>query len=350
MTAADGQAAANIRVFQGEDDDTRHNTLVGQFMIEGLADVHAGNQIVVRLDLDLDGILKVTATERATGLARQVTIDNATERFRKTQRTDAVDRIEAAFRTMEGRDDQPLTIDVTPPSVDGDLPPDVRDATQAARDLITKANRLIPDANPDDASELSAMLTDLEAAIDRRFGRRDPPDLGRGRGSRLLPGRRLKWRTPIPFTSRPYAARPAGPRNPGRTAADAARATSACSASSPKSMNEPGASASNPSAWADLPRPGTRRDVASRSLPMKDPAGCWPWSRCSPRTGPPRPGSPGRSRPERAGSSRTPLLSGARSRSQSQSTPVRLTSDRVVHRGPRVTGGLPASARRRHLP
>ena len=63
-----------------EDDDTRHNTLVGQFLIEGLADVHAGNQIVVRLDLDLDGILKVTATERATGLARQVTIDNATER------------------------------------------------------------------------------------------------------------------------------------------------------------------------------------------------------------------------------------------------------------------------------
>ena len=92
---------AEIRVFQGENEDTRYNTLVGEFTIEGLADVDAGNQIVVRLDLDLSGILKVTATERLTGLAQQVTIDNAMERFRNRQRTDAVDRLEAIFETAE---------------------------------------------------------------------------------------------------------------------------------------------------------------------------------------------------------------------------------------------------------
>ena len=81
-TCHDDQQEAEIRVFQGENDDTRYNTLVGEFMIEGLAEVPAGNQILVRLDLDLSGILKVTATERATGLAKQVTIDNAMERFR----------------------------------------------------------------------------------------------------------------------------------------------------------------------------------------------------------------------------------------------------------------------------
>ena len=57
--------------------------MVGEFLIEGLAEVPAGNQILVRLDLDLNGILKVTATERATGLAKHVVIDNAMERFRK---------------------------------------------------------------------------------------------------------------------------------------------------------------------------------------------------------------------------------------------------------------------------
>ena len=124
---------------------------------------------MVRLDLDLDGILKVTAIERATGLARQVTIDNATERFRKTQRTDAVDRIEAAFQTIEGR------IPLVPPTDDpsdsdeaADLPPDLREPTRAARELVAKANRLLPEANPEDASELKAMLTDLDAAIARR--------------------------------------------------------------------------------------------------------------------------------------------------------------------------------------
>ena len=63
-TACDSQKAAEIRVFQGENDDTRYNTLVGEFHVEGLAGVPAGNQILVRLDLDLSGILKVTATER----------------------------------------------------------------------------------------------------------------------------------------------------------------------------------------------------------------------------------------------------------------------------------------------
>ena len=89
-------------MFQGENQDTRYNTLVGEFVIEGLAEVPAGNQILVRLDLDLNGILKVTATERATGLAKHVVIDNATERFRHSQRSDAVDRLEAVFGTQSG--------------------------------------------------------------------------------------------------------------------------------------------------------------------------------------------------------------------------------------------------------
>ena len=107
-TACDGQDAAEIRVFQGENEDTRYNTLVGEFLIEGLAEVPAGNQILVRLDLDLSGILKVTATERATGLAKHVIIDNAMERFRTRQRSDAVDRLEAAFETVEDQEGEDL--------------------------------------------------------------------------------------------------------------------------------------------------------------------------------------------------------------------------------------------------
>ena len=66
-TVSDEQDVAEICVYQGENDDTRYNTLVGDFTIEGLARVDAGNQILVRLDLDLNGILKVTATEWLTG-------------------------------------------------------------------------------------------------------------------------------------------------------------------------------------------------------------------------------------------------------------------------------------------
>jgi len=163
-TVADGQKTVQIRVFQGEDDDTRHDALVGEFAIEGLAAVHAGNQIVVKLDLDLNGILKVTATERATGLARQVTIDNAMERFRRRHRTDAVDRLEAVFRTSA----DPLALPA-PASAGTSAPPEAAPspALRSARDLVAKAERVLAGANPEDAAELKALLVDLRSAIDR---------------------------------------------------------------------------------------------------------------------------------------------------------------------------------------
>jgi molecular chaperone DnaK len=166
-TASDRQKEAEICVYQGENDDTRYNAQVGEFLVEGLAQVDAGNQIVVRFDLDLSGILKVTATERVTGLAKQVTIDNAIERFRVRQRTDAVDRLEAIFGTTEetrealpGPVRSTTLLDIAPPTEEES--PDVR----AARELVAKAERVLIGANAEDAADLRALLTDLRSAID----------------------------------------------------------------------------------------------------------------------------------------------------------------------------------------
>ncbi len=169
-TVVDNQKSAEIRVFQGENQDTRYNTLVGEFDIEGLAAVPSGNQILVRLDLDLNGILKVTATERATGLAKHVVIESATERFRQSQRSDAVDRLEAVFGTLE-QPHRPLVALPEPdqnsfPSSDF-MTPTLRQAVETARALVAKAKSLESDANAEDAEELRVMLTDLQAAVDR---------------------------------------------------------------------------------------------------------------------------------------------------------------------------------------
>ena len=168
-TVSDGQKGADIRVFQGEEEDTRYNTLIGSVKIEGLAAVDAGNQIVVRLDLDLSGILKVTATERLTGLSRRVTIDNAMERFRTRQRTDAVDRLEAIFGTADDAPDMPLALGAPQPEViKDDLTPAQRQAIQSGLDLIAKAERVLPTANTEDAAELKALLADLRVAVENR--------------------------------------------------------------------------------------------------------------------------------------------------------------------------------------
>ncbi len=167
-TVSDGQKIIHFHVFQGEHEDTRYNVEVGDFKIEGLADVEAGNEVMVRFDLDLNGILKVTATERLTGLARHVVIDNAMERFRTKQRTDAIDRLEAIFETTgdAGAGQASLPSPAQPAET---LAPGLQHAVDAANGLIAKAERILAEgANAEDAAELQGLLTDLRSAVASR--------------------------------------------------------------------------------------------------------------------------------------------------------------------------------------
>src|SRR5581483_5388970 len=146
-TVVDNQPGADIRIFQGENPDTRYNTLVGDFKVDGLAKVPAGNQILVRLDLDLSWILKVTATERATGLAKHVVIYNAMERFRKRERSDAIDRLEAIMGGDEPVEGAPAL--PAPDEAAKSIDPELRSALEAAEAMQAKAQAVLPEANPE---------------------------------------------------------------------------------------------------------------------------------------------------------------------------------------------------------
>jgi molecular chaperone DnaK len=93
-TVSDNQPTVEIDVFQGESGDVRRNHRVGKFLVDGLARVPAGNQLVVQMDLTLDGTLKVSAREKATGLLKQVTIENAMARFAVEERDAAQQRLD----------------------------------------------------------------------------------------------------------------------------------------------------------------------------------------------------------------------------------------------------------------
>lgn len=173
-TNFDGQEIAEIKVFQGEEDDTRLNTLVGEFQIWGLADVPAPNEVLVRLDLDLNGILRVTATERATGLAKQVVIDNMMERFRHRERLDALERIDALFGDSNdpGGAQVPEGIEeagdgkVSTVPENGDI--ELHKAIEQANALIAKSTQLEASASKEDAAEMKGLIEDLRSAIARK--------------------------------------------------------------------------------------------------------------------------------------------------------------------------------------
>ena len=74
-TMSDNQDAVLVTAFQGEGLTAPENTLVGDFMVKGLSRVPAGNPLVLDFELDLNGMLAVTATEKSTGLTKQVVMD-----------------------------------------------------------------------------------------------------------------------------------------------------------------------------------------------------------------------------------------------------------------------------------
>jgi molecular chaperone DnaK len=74
-TAEDNQPAVTIKVFQGERELVQYNKLLGEFNLEGIAPARRGTpQIEVTLDIDANGILKVSAKDRNTGKENKITI------------------------------------------------------------------------------------------------------------------------------------------------------------------------------------------------------------------------------------------------------------------------------------
>ena len=75
-TAEDNQSAVTIRVFQGEREMANDNKLLGQFNLEGISPAPRGiPQIDVAFDIDANGIVSVSATDKATEKEQKITIE-----------------------------------------------------------------------------------------------------------------------------------------------------------------------------------------------------------------------------------------------------------------------------------
>ena len=93
-TAADNQPSVEIHVLQGEREMAANNTTLGRFSLDGIAPAPRGvPQIEVTFDIDANGIVNVTATDKGTGKEQHVTIQSSTNMSK--------DAIDAAIRDAE---------------------------------------------------------------------------------------------------------------------------------------------------------------------------------------------------------------------------------------------------------
>jgi molecular chaperone DnaK len=77
-TAADNQPSVEVHVLQGERSLARDNRTMGRFQLTGLPPAQRGTpQIEVTFDIDANGIVAVTAMDKATGKEQKITISGA---------------------------------------------------------------------------------------------------------------------------------------------------------------------------------------------------------------------------------------------------------------------------------
>jgi molecular chaperone DnaK len=78
-TAENGQNAVDVKVYQGEREIAADNMLLGQFRLDGIPPAPRGvPQIEVTFDIDANGIINVSARDRATGKEQKITITAST--------------------------------------------------------------------------------------------------------------------------------------------------------------------------------------------------------------------------------------------------------------------------------
>ncbi|MFH0926259.1 MAG: Hsp70 family protein [bacterium] len=155
-TMHDGQKGVEVQVFQGEDPDAAKNIEIGNFKITGLRPVSSGNEIICQFDLDRDGILRVSAIEKRTGLKRNIVIENALSQFEKEEKERAKERIERLFESGKEEirgEEQPLTKEIREKIVQG-------------RALVEKAEKMLPSIPEEDKEEVADLIEDIRNDIE----------------------------------------------------------------------------------------------------------------------------------------------------------------------------------------
>ncbi len=150
-TAEDNQTAVTIRVFQGEREIAATNKLLGQFNLEGISSAARGMpQIEVTFDIDANGIVHVSAKDKATGKEQKVTIQTS--------------------GGLTEADIQNMVKDAEAHSAEDKKRKELIEARNQADSMIYSAEKSLTEhgdkISADDKSEIEQAISELKATLD----------------------------------------------------------------------------------------------------------------------------------------------------------------------------------------
>ena len=93
-TLSPDQEAVEVKVYQGEEPIASHNTLLGEFFMEGIKKTKRGEpEIVVNFDYDMNGIVYISAQDKQTEKEQKITVTATPDRFTEDQKAEAAERV-----------------------------------------------------------------------------------------------------------------------------------------------------------------------------------------------------------------------------------------------------------------
>lgn len=167
-TASDNQPAVTVTVFQGERPMAQDNRQLGQFNLDGIPPAPRGvPQIEVSFDIDVNGILKVSAKDKATGKEQSVRIENSSglseediEKMRQEAEAHASE--DKARRELAEQKNIASTLAYQTEKSVSELGDKLDDASKTAIEAsITKVKEA---AEGDDVEKIKSAVSELEQA------------------------------------------------------------------------------------------------------------------------------------------------------------------------------------------
>ncbi|MBF0245013.1 MAG: Hsp70 family protein [Planctomycetes bacterium] len=162
-TASPYQEAVEIKVFQGEAENALDNIEVGRFLVQGLARRPEHSEIIATFALDSDGILQVSAKEKATGLEKTIVIENAWIAGNRESLDTARERIRRLFGDEEH---SPQSRRPRPPAGVSDDGKRIKTGLKVqAGALIEKGRTLFDQAEEDDREDMIELIEAIDRAL-----------------------------------------------------------------------------------------------------------------------------------------------------------------------------------------
>ncbi|MBN2706758.1 MAG: Hsp70 family protein [Deltaproteobacteria bacterium] len=157
-TSCHNQEEIKVEIYQGDNPLAEDNLPVGSFFVENLTPAFEGSPIVLQLQLDLNGILEVTATEKQTGKSKSVRMQTGAH---------CADANPAGGSAADGG--QKITETSADGRESGGQDNEKTAAHKAliarARDLRQRAEKLLDRVEAEDAAEIKELLQQIRLAL-----------------------------------------------------------------------------------------------------------------------------------------------------------------------------------------